>query len=248
MADSDRTIPSGASGATSGGGQTSESGTTLHVEAARVRGSEPPAAFAPTGPSAERDFFAERLALFGRIACLASSGFLVMRVVLNAVAARGTRHAPLERFPVFHLVATAILLVIWLMAGRHASSNRGLRRLDAAGTIAAGLAYAVMAWTMPLSWRPDQLVLLIMNAVLLGRAALVPSEPRRTAWISAASVLAIPFVTFLIFRANPSGDLVSGAVVTQAILRATFVVVLATLISNITFHLRRSIARARRLG
>jgi eukaryotic-like serine/threonine-protein kinase len=220
----------------------------VRVEAARVRGSEPSAAFAPAGPSAERDFFAERLALFARIACLASSGFLVMRVVLNAVAERGARHAPLEKFPVFHLVATVILLSVWLLAGSRAFSNRGLRRLDAAGTIAAALAYAVMAWTMPVSWRPDQLVLLIMNAVLLGRAALVPSEPRRSAWISAASVAPIPFVTFLIFRANPSGDLVPGAVVTQAILWATFTVVLATLISNITFHLRRSVVRARRLG
>ncbi|HMA16987.1 MAG TPA: serine/threonine-protein kinase [Thermoanaerobaculia bacterium] len=245
--DSDKTVPSDASGATSGG-QSSESGTTLRVEAARVRGSEPSAAFAPTGPSAERGFFAERLALFGRIAFLASSGFLLMRVVLNAVAERGAHGAPLEKFPVFHLVATACLLAIWLLAGSRSFSNRRLRTLDAVGTIAAALAYAAMAWTMPLSWRPDQLVLLIMNAVLLGRAALVPCEPRRTAWISAASVVAIPFVTYRIFRANPSADLVAGAVVTQAILWATFVVVLATVISSITFHLRRSIARARRLG
>src|SRR5207244_1555940 len=88
----------------------------------------------------------------------------------------------------------------------------------------------------------------ILSAVLLGRAALVPSDPRRTAWISTASVAPIPFVTFLIFRANPHGDLVPGAVVTQATLWATFIVVLATLISNIIFHLRRSVARARRLG
>jgi eukaryotic-like serine/threonine-protein kinase len=235
MSDSDKTVPSGAS-------------ATLHVEAARVRGSEPSAAFAPTGPSAERDFCAERLALFARIACLASTGFLIMRVVLNAVAQRSARGAPLERFPVFHLVATLVFLALWLLAGSRGLSNRGLRRLDAAGTIAAALAYAVMAWTMPVSWRPDQLVLLILNAVLLGRAALVPSEPRRTAWISAVAVAPIPFVTFLIFRTVTSGDLVPGAVVTQAILWATFTVVLATLISNITFHLRRSVVRARRLG
>jgi hypothetical protein len=218
------------------------------VEAARVRGSEEPAGFAPTDPSGERDFLAERLALFVRIAFFASSGFLVMRVVLNAIAARGTRGAPLERFPVFHLVATGVFLLMWILAGSRTPSNSGLRRLDAAGTIAAALGYAVMAWTMPVSWRPDQLVLLILNAVLLGRAALVPSEPRRTAWISAASVAAIPVVTFWIFRANPPGDLAPGAVVTQAVLWSTFIVVLATLISNITFHLRRSVARARRLG
>jgi serine/threonine-protein kinase len=36
--------------------------------------------------------------------------------------------------------------------------------------------------------------------------------------------------------------------VTQATLWATFTAILATLISNVTFHLRRSVARARRLG
>ena len=108
----------------------------------------------------------------------------------------------LENFPVAHLTATTILLLVWILAGSRALSDRGLRRLDAAGTIAASLAYAMMVLTMPLAWRPDQLVLLILNAVLLGRAAFVPSEPRRTAWISAASVAAMPVVTFLLLRAT----------------------------------------------
>jgi serine/threonine-protein kinase len=218
------------------------------LEPLRLLGSDRSVAFAPTGPSGERDFLAERLALFGRIACLASSGFLLMRLALNAVAKQSARHAPLEGFPVFHLVATAILFLIWILAGSRAFSDRDLRRLDAAGTIGAALAYAMMALTMPLAWRSDQLVLLILNAVLLGRAALVPSDPRRTAWISAASVAPIPIATFLLFRGAVFGDLLPGAVVTQAALWATFTAILATLISNVTFHLRRSIARARRLG
>jgi len=217
---------------------------TLRIEPIRVRGSEPPAAVAPSGPSAERDFLAERLALFGQIACLASTGFLVMRLAINAFSRRSMR----EDFPVAHLAATGILFLIWILAGSRAFSDRGLRRLDAAGTIAAALTYAMMTLTMPLAWRPDQLVLLILNAVLLGRAALVPSEPRRTAWISAASVAALPVVTFLLFRRNASRELLVGAVVTQTTLWATFTALLATLISNVTFHLRRSVARARRLG
>ena len=218
------------------------------VEPLRLLGSDRSVAFAPSGPSGERAFLAERLALFGRIACLASSGFLLMRLTLNAVAKQSARRAPLEGFPVFHLVATAILFLIWILAGSRAFSDRDLRRLDAAGTIGAALAYVMMELTMPLAWRPDQLVLLILNAVLLGRAALVPSDPRRTAWISAASVGLIPIATFLLFRGAVFGDLLPGAVVTQATLWATFTVILATLISNVTFHLRRSIARARRLG
>jgi hypothetical protein len=209
-----------------------------------MRGSEPTAAFAPSGPTGSREFLAERLALFGRVACLASSGFLLMRFAIAAA----TNGKVFGDFPVAHLAATAILFLIWILAGSQAFSDRGLRRLDAAGTIAASLAYEMMVLTMPLAWRPDQLVLLILNAVLLGRAAFVPSEPRRTAWISAVSVAAMPIVTFLLLRASASRELVTGAVVTQATLWATFTAILATLISNVTFHLRRSIARARRLG
>lgn len=241
-ADDDEAVPAG--DVTAPPGSAPAQGT--RVEAARVRGSEPSAAFAPSGPSAERDFLAERLALFARIACLASTGFLLMRLVLNAFSRRIA--SPAEKSPWLHLVATGILFLLWMLAGSRAFSDRVLRRLDAGGTIAAALAYAMMGATMPLSWRPDQLGLLILNAVLLGRAALVPSAPRRTAWISAASVVPLPIVAFWIFRGQWSRELPVGAVVTQSVLWATFTVVLATLISAVTFHLRRSVIRARRLG
>ena len=220
------------------------SAAATRVQPLRLRGTGPAAAIAPTGPSGERDFLAERLALFGRIACLASSGFLIMRLGLNVAAKLGL----LDNFPIFHLAATAILFLIWILAGSRALSDRGLRRLDAVGTITAALAYEAMTLTMPLSWRPDQLVLLILNAVLLGRAALVPSEPHRTARISAASVAATPVAAFLLFRRGSWPDLPVGSAVTQAVLWSAFTVILATLISNVTFHLRRSVARARRLG
>src|SRR6478672_7546845 len=159
-----------------------------------------------------------------------------------------TRTVPYDAFPVFHFAATVVFLSMSLLARRSTLGERALRVVDACGTIAAAFLYALMERTMPLSWRPDQLVLLILNAVLLGRAALVPSEPRRTAWISAASVVAIPFVTYLLFRGSASPDIVVGAILTQTTLWAAFTVILATLISSVTFHLRRTIARARRLG
>jgi serine/threonine-protein kinase len=55
-------------------------------------------------------------------------------------------------------------------------------------------------------------------------------------------------MTFQIFRSNTNPQTPMIAVVVQTVLWATFTVVLGTIISNITFHLRRSIARARRLG
>jgi eukaryotic-like serine/threonine-protein kinase len=221
-----------------------------HVEPLRLHATdEPTAAFAPSGPSAEGDFLAERLTLFARVAWMASGGFLVMRVVLIEASRPAAAGLPdLAGALFFHLVATGILFVLWILARSRAVSPAALRRCDTAATIAAALAYAVMGLKMPLSWRPDQLLLQILNAVLLGRAALVPSEPRRTAWISVASVFPVPIVAYLLFRGNLLRDLPVGAVVTQAVLWATFTVVLATLLSHVTFHLRRSVAHARRLG
>src|SRR5262249_31664649 len=139
---------------------------------ARAAGSEP-GARAPSGPTAARDFLAARLALFGRSAFLASSAFLLMGFGLNALAKREV----VEAFPAAHLVATASLLLIWILA-RRGFSRSGLLRLDASATIFASFAYIAMALTIPPAWRPDLLVSLILNAVLLGRPAPVPGEPR----------------------------------------------------------------------
>src|SRR5262249_21438691 len=180
---------------------------------------------------------------FGRIACLASSGFLLMRFGINTVAKRPV----LEAFPAAHLAATAFLLLIWILAGR-GLSGRGLLRLDAAGTIAACLAYEVMVLTMPLAWRPDMLVLLILNAVLLGRAALVPGEPRRTAWISIVSVAAMPLVAYLLLRDHSTRELPVAAVVTSTTLWATFPAFLASVIPNRTVPLPPSVPTPPRLA
>ena len=215
--------------------------SVTRIEAARAIGSEP-SAFAPSGPTAERDFLAERLALFGRSAFLASSAFLLMGFVLNALA----RRPVVEIFPAAHLVASALLLAIWVLPGRGLSRG-GLVRLDAAATISACFAYQVMALTMPSPWRPDLLVSLILNAVLLGRAALVPSEPRRTAWISIASAIPMPFVAYFLARGYPPA-LPAAAVVMTATLWSAFTAGMSIVISSVTFRLRRSVARARRLG
>jgi serine/threonine-protein kinase len=214
------------------------------IEPAALLGTEPTAAQAPTGPSAEREFFAERLAFFNQIACLASTGFLVMRMLMEVIAGR----PPLNNFPVLHLLASGIFLAAWILARSWPLSLSALRRLDAAATIAACLCYILMMFGIPSDWRPDGIVLLILNAVLLGRAALVPSEPRRTVWIGILSVIGLPIAAGILFRERAIPGLPMPAIVFQTCLWSSFTVILGTLISNTTFHLRTSVARARRLG
>jgi serine/threonine-protein kinase len=227
---------------TSRSGRSPSPGT--RIEPAALLGSDPTAAQAPTGPSAEREFFAERLAFFNQIAGFASSGFLVMRMLMEVIAGR----PPLNNFPVFHLVASLIFIATWITARSVPLSLPALRRLDAAATIAACVCYILMMFGIPHAWRPDGVVLLILNAVLLGRAALVPSEPRRTVWISVLSVVGLPIAAGFFFRETSIPGLPMPAIVLQTFLWTSFTVILGTLISNTTFHLRSSVARARRLG
>ena len=181
--------------------------------------------------------------MYGRLAFSASFAFILMGFGVNLVSNRPIT----ENLFAGHVAGTAALLFIWVLA-RSGLSHRGLLRLDAAGTILASIGYIAMALKMPILWRPDQVMNLILNAVLLTRAAFVPSEPRRTAWISAVSVIGMPVVSYLLMSGNPSPDYPVLPIVAGSALWSAFTAVIATVMSSVTFHLRRSVARARRLG
>ena len=83
-------------------------------------------------------------------------------------------------------------------------------------------------------------------AVLLYRAAVVPSPPWRTAWISTLAILPIPFVAYVVHRTTP--ELSAGAAAANSVLWGLLAVLLSTIVSYVTFRLRNSVARARRLG
>src|SRR5258707_589260 len=108
MADVDERAPSTLSPLSRGGGAGESATVSGRIEPLRVRGTGPSGAMAPTGPSGEHEFFAERLAFFARIACLASSGFVVMRIGINVyLKQRAVQPVLLYPFPYFHLAATA---------------------------------------------------------------------------------------------------------------------------------------------
>ena len=220
----------------------------VRVEPARARASdETSAAFVPTGPSAERTFFQERLAFFYLIAWIASSGFLVMRVVLNAVAERSARGAPLESVPgvpsrrdgdSFSRLDPRARRVVGANPSpsrRHRHDRRGLRLrrdgTDDAPHVEAGSARAPDRERGPPRPGGSRAERSAAHGLDLGDLR-PPDADRRARAVSERRL----------------GDLVPGAVVTQATLWSTFLVILATLISNVTFHLRKSVARARRLG
>jgi serine/threonine protein kinase len=92
------------------------------------------------------------------------------------------------------------------------------------------------------------LYLLIVMTVLLYRAAIVPSKPWRTAWISTLSAAPAPILAAAIYAKSAPAEVSRGQAVAYAFLWAALAALLATLVSFVTFRLRKSVARARRLG
>jgi len=220
------------------------------VKRVQCRGAECAGQIAPSDSAGERDFLGERLALFARATLFASVGFFVAGFLIYALwpALEGPPPSLSRPEMLFHLAAITVLVVMWLAARQPGVSEEALRRVDAAGTVTTLVLYACMGRSMPLAWRPEELVLLIANSILLYRAAIVPSEPRRTAIISALSSLPIPVLAYLLYASGSPRETSRGAAVAWSLLWALLGIVLSTLVSFVTFRLRRSVVSNRRLG
>jgi serine/threonine-protein kinase len=220
------------------------------VKRVQCRGTECAGQIAPSDSAGERDFLGERLALFARATFFASVGFFVAGFLIAVFWPAPEGPGPSLSRPemLFHLAAIAVLVVMWLVARQPGISEAALRRVDAAGTVTALVLYACMGGSMPLAWRPEELVLLIANSILLYRAAVVPSEPRRTAVISALSSLPIPVLAYVLYASASPRETSRGAAVAWSLLWALLAIVLSTLVSFVTFRLRRSVVSNRRLG
>jgi hypothetical protein len=216
----------------------------------QCRGAESGLAPVPLDSSGERDFFRERLVLFSRTTFLATFGFFVAGFVIDALWPPRTGAAASFSRPdiLFHLAATAVLLAVWMAARQPGLSERGLKFADAFGTLGNLGLFACMAGSMPNAWRPEMLYLLIAISILLYRAAIVPSPPWRTGWISALAAAPAPILAAVLYSRSTPAEVSRGTAVAYAFLWGLLAVFLSTLVSFGTFRLRKSVARARRLG
>ena len=206
---------------------------------------------APSGSEGQREFFQERLSLFSRATLAATFGFWIAGFAINALwpARRGTMPLSLTDPPVlFHLAAVAVFLLMTLISRLRGLGEGALRAVDSGGTIAALWLFTCMSVSMPPGWRPEMLDLLILSSILLYRAANVPSAPFRTAVISIIAAFPVPFVAYALYAHDSPSGTSRGAAVAYSVLWASLTVVLATLMSYVTFRLRSSVVRARRLG
>jgi hypothetical protein len=204
----------------------------------------------PLDSSGERDFLQERVGLYALSTLIASVVFFFAGFAIEGFwPPRAGAPATLTRPDIlFHLAACAVFLLMWLAARQSDLSSAALHFIDAAGTIGTFALYACMAGSMPAEWRPEMLFLLIVITILLFRASVVPSAPLRTAWISAVSAIPAPILALSIYAHSSPASVSRGQAAAYAFLWGTLAIFLSFLLSFVTFRLRKSVARARRLG
>jgi eukaryotic-like serine/threonine-protein kinase len=200
-----------------------------------------------------RAFLQERLAFFGGVGFLFQCGFFVFGRAALAVAAPGifTGSWTLAKALMMlgDLGSQLLYLGLWAWARRGRRSLAALRGADAAlPFVTCTMAVVPLSGGGMGSSAPFAALLIIM-AGLMGRAVMVPSNPRRTFRIGIACVAPLLVLTRTLSLPVPLLD-VSARVpfLVPGVLWSLCAVGLSTLTSGVIYGLRRRVSEARRLG
>ena len=138
---------------------------------------------------------------------------------------------------------------MWLATRGKPLPGLVLHLVDGAGTVLACILEIAMSFVLPIELRPDLLAVIGVFGLLLYRAAIVPSEPRRTAWIGV--LLRLPAADIHVRVLCTRRCCLPAASGGYSVLRALFgivAVLLSTKISTVIYGLRQTVREARRLG
>ncbi len=205
----------------------------------------------PWGSEESRAFLQERIGRFARLVFFLNlffflAGWAVALAWTPDVLVGGL---PLTAPHLFNVGYMAVLLAMWLAARGPLLPPAGLALVDGVGMFLTSAGVLGMSFTLPLVGRPDLLAALALFGLHLYRAAIVPSDPRRTAWIGSVSVAPLPVLTLVSYsRAAGSAAIPPSAYAVYAGLFAALAVVLSTKISSVIYGLRQTVREARRLG
>jgi hypothetical protein len=205
----------------------------------------------PWGSEEGRAFLQERIGRFARLVFLLTLFFFLAGWI---VALAWTPHElvhglPLSTPHLFNLAYMGVLLAMWLSTRGPVMNAPALALVDGVGMFLVSVGILAMSFTLDLVLRPDLLAALALFGILLYRAAIVPSDPRRTAWIGAVSVAPLPVLTLVGYTRAARPNLappMSYAI--YAGLFAGLAVLLSTKISSVIYGLRQTVREARRLG
>jgi hypothetical protein len=205
------------------------------------------------GTEEGRAFLQERLAFFGGVGFLFQCGFFVLGRAALALTAPGLVTGPWTRAKALMLLgdlgSQALYLGLWGYARRGRRPLGILRGADAAlPFVTCTMAVVPLSGGGMASGAPFAALLIIM-AGLMGRAVMVPSNPRRTLRIGIACVAPLLVLTRTLTLGVPLLD-ASARVpfLVPGVLWSLCAVGLSTLTSGVIYGLRRRVSEARRLG
>jgi serine/threonine-protein kinase len=206
-------------------------------------------ASAPLDSASARAFLQQRVGLFARVFGTLTLGFLLLGHFTGARRhlVLGGRHGDVIGY--LQVVAALGFWSIWLRARRGQRSERELRWLEGLASTLPVLVVTSMLALAPIAMRPELLGTVAIAHLLMARAVIVPSTPRRTAVVGLAVV--VPFVSgtyaFYVHHQNPAlpppsfYTLVAGAWGTAS-------VAISTIASYTIFGLRQKVREATELG
>ena len=209
-------------------------------------------AAAPSSSSdGEREFFQQRIAVFGKVGCLLSVVFYLMVNVLSQLGrARPVLYWVTDLANASTLAVAAMLGLMWILGRGRPRSVATLRALDAGGTLAVCAGSAVHGW---LGWEFEGFrfnALMAITNILIFRAILLPSPVRRTLIIGALAFLPTVIPAWWTWiQATTGGD--AGRQQMQMALFSGWAVVavaVSSVVSLVVFGLRRRAQQAMRLG
>jgi serine/threonine-protein kinase len=201
---------------------------------------------APSDTEEGRAFLQQRLALFGKSVFLLFVSIGVVGFITTVLFFSDLWFE--KKGPPVHMAFVYGIGLVWLFCRRGTRSLRLLTALDAASVVIVGVGFALMIHVAPPVVLPAVPATLSLTHVLLARAIVVPSDWRRTLWISALATVA-PVIA--IFHVGPGALPDDGMRPLLSALLSIWcgvAVVMASWTSHVIYRLRRRVQEARQLG
>jgi len=200
-----------------------------------------------------RSFLQERLAFFCAVGFLVQTGFFVLGRAALAVVAPHLVFGELSLGrllgAVGELSSQLLYLAAWLLLRRGRRPVAIVRGIDVFLPVATCVVGALPLASPATGATAAFAALLIVLTVLMARSVIVPSTPRRTARVGAASVAPLLFWTRgLEFPVILFDERVRIPFLVPGLLWSLCAVALSTLASAVIFGLRRRVRQAQQLG
>ncbi|RZO61465.1 MAG: serine/threonine protein kinase [Sandaracinaceae bacterium] len=203
------------------------------------------------GAASESAFLQERVARFGLWIGAISLAGLVVRMAAH-IALGNAFSSFLSLAWGAHLAACVFVLSLHLALRGAPRPRPVVEWLEVGGLWGAALCYQVVGLYLIPEARADYTVLLAMNVMFVGRAAFVPSSPRRTAWVTAcigAPMVALSYASLALRGPDPyTPPEAQWTRTLNASIWWIFITLLCVVITRTIYGLRAQVKEARRLG